>query len=102
MVMTNSYSFPTSMTVDSGGVMSGDEVEGGGGGGGRDATVLKELQLAREEKESILEYENHLASSSSQTAAISESNSFLLNQVTLLMPKYVDHLTTWLDHMMSI
>ena len=46
-------------------------------------------QRARSEKEAILEYENHLAASSSQTpdASITESNSYLLNQVTLLQPE---------------
>ena len=34
-----------------------------------------------------MEYENHLAASSSQPNVITESNSFLLNQVTLLQPK---------------
>lgn len=49
-------------------------------------------QLSRSEKEAILEYEGHLASSStssssSQGTTITEANSFLLNQVTLLKPK---------------
>ena len=51
------------------------------------STFLSFLQLSRIEKESILEYENHLASSSHQSAVITESNSYLLNQVTLRDPK---------------
>lgn len=41
-----------------------------------------------EEKEVILKYENYLAlSSSSETTPITESTSYLLNQVMLLDPK---------------
>ena len=36
-----------------------------------------------------MEYENHLAASSSQPNVINESNSYLLNQVTLMQPKSV-------------
>ena len=50
---------------------------------------LLSLQVSRAEKEAILEYENHLAASSSQPNVINESNSYLLNQVTLMQPKSV-------------
>ena len=50
---------------------------------------LLSLQVSRAEKEAILEYENHLAASSAQPNVINESNSYLLNQVTLMQPKSV-------------
>ena len=77
MVMTNNFSFPTSMNleVDEKGIIENKE-----------SAALKEMQLARSEKEAILEYENHLASSSGQKV-ITESTSYLVNQVTLLNPK---------------
>ena len=78
MVMTNTYTFPTSVSL---GVCEDGTKEN------KDAVVLREVQIARSEKEAILEYENHLASSSSQSATITEANSFLLNQLTLLQPK---------------
>lgn len=78
MVMTNSYTFPMSMNID---------VNAEGVTDSRDSVIMKEVQLARSEKDSILEYENHLASSSGQK--VTESSSYLVNQVTMLNPKYV-------------
>ena len=75
MVMTNTYTFPMSMVCEDGGKES------------KDAVILREVQITRSEKEAILEYENHLAAASSQNASITEANSFLLNQLTLLQPK---------------
>lgn len=72
MVMTNNLSFPMSMNLEV------NET--------KDSAILKEMQLARSEKEAILEYENHLASSSGQKV-ITETSSYLVNQVTLLNPK---------------
>ena len=77
MVMTNNLSFPMSMNL---------EVNANGSMETKDSAILKELQLAKSEKEAILEYENHLASSSGQKV-ITESSSYLVNQVTLLNPK---------------
>ena len=77
MVMTNNFSFPMSMNL---------EPTGKGGTENRDTAIMKEMQLARSEKEAILEYENHLASSSGQKV-ITESTSYLVNQVTMLNPK---------------
>lgn len=77
MVMTNNFSFPMSMNL---------EVSSKGITETRDAALMRELQLARAEKEAILEYENHLASSSGQKV-ITESTSYLVNQVTKLDPK---------------
>ena len=82
MVMTNNYSFPMSMNLE-----ANDE----GVTESKDSASVKELQLARSEKDSILEYENHLASSSGQKV-ITESSSYLVNQVTMLNPKFVDKL----------
>ena len=76
--MTNTYTFPMSMSLG----MSED-----GAKENKDGVIVRELQITRSEKEAILEYENHLASSSSQNATITEANSFLLNQLTLLQPK---------------
>ena len=78
MVMTNSYSFPMSMNL---------EVSEDGMAESKESASMKEMQLARSEKEAILEYENHLASSSGQK--VTESSSYLLNQVTMLNPKLV-------------
>ena len=78
MVMTNTYTFPMSMSLDT----SED-----GSKESKDAVILRDVQISHSEKEAILEYENHLASSSSQNANITEANSFLLNQLTLLQPK---------------
>ena len=79
--MTNSYVFPMSLSLVSGEGVAGVSES-------RDTFLVKEVQLVKLEKEAILEYENHLASSSSsQSAAITESNSYLLNQVTQLQPK---------------
>lgn len=79
MVMTNTYTFPMSMSLAQ---ADGDGITS------RDSFLVKEVQLVKLEKETILEYENHLASSSSsQSAAITEANSYLLNQVTQLQPK---------------
>ena len=63
-------------------------------------TVHTLSQLSRLEKETILEYENHLAASSAstQSATITEANSYLLNQVTLLQPKYTHTHTHTLPH----
>ena len=77
MVMTNNFGFPMSMNL---------EVNGDGVTESKDSAVMKEMQLARSEKEAILEYENHLASSSGQKL-ITESSSYLVNQVTKLNPK---------------
>ena len=76
MVMTGSYTFPMSTNLEAG---QGGVVDT------RDSALARELQLARSEKEAILEYENHLASSSGQN--VTESTSYLLNQVTSLNPK---------------
>ena len=76
--MTSTYTFPTSMTLSEG---------EGGVADSRENILVKEAQLAKKEKESILEYENYLASSSSGSAKITEGNSYLLNQVTQLSPK---------------
>ena len=78
MVMTNTYTFPMSMSL---GTNEDGTKEN------KDGVILRELQVTRSEKEAILEYENHLAASSSQNATITEANSFLLNQLTLLQPK---------------
>jgi integrator complex subunit 1 len=77
MVMTNNLGFPMSMNL---------EANEKGVTESKDSAILKEMQLARSEKETILEYENHLASSSGQKV-ITESTSYLVNQVTLLSPK---------------
>lgn len=77
MVMTSNFGFPMSMNL---------EVNEQGATETKDSATLKEMQLARSEKEAILEYENHLASSSGQKV-ITESTSYLVNQVTLLNPK---------------
>lgn len=77
MVMTNNFSFPMSMNL---------ELSGKGVVENRDTAAVREMQLARSEKEDILEYENHLASSSGQKV-ITESSSYLVNQVTMLNPK---------------
>ena len=79
MVMTNTYTFPTSMSLGAAGEDGARE--------NKDAVILREVQFARSEKEAILEYENYLAASSSQSATITEANSYLLNQLTLLQPK---------------
>ncbi len=79
MVMTNNYSFPMSMNL---------EVNEEGITESKEGASMKEMQLARSEKEAILEYENHLASSSGQKV-ITESSSYLVNQVTRLNPKLV-------------
>ena len=76
--MTNTYTFPTSMSVG-----TGDD----GTKENKDGVVLREVQITRSEKEAILEYENHLASTASQNTSITEANSYLLNQLTLLQPK---------------
>ena len=78
MVMTNTYTFPTSMSLG-----TGDD----GSRENKDGVILREVQVSRSEKEAILEYENYLASSSSQSSTITEANSYLLNQLTLLQPK---------------
>lgn len=78
MVMTSNYGFPMSTNL---------EVSEDGVAENKDSATVKELQLARSEKEAILEYENHLASSSGQK--VTESSSYLLNQVTMLNPKLV-------------
>ena len=78
MVMTSSYTFPMSTNLE---VSEEGVVES------KDTATVRELQLARTEKEAILEYENHLASSSGQK--VTESTSYLLNQVTMLNPKLV-------------
>ena len=79
--MTNTYLFPTCLSLASGEGVAGVFDS-------RDTFLVKEVQLVKLEKEAILEYENHLASSSSsQSAAITEANSYLLNQVTQLQPK---------------
>lgn len=86
MVMTNTYTFPMSMSMADveGGVSKGE----GGMVESRENILVKEAQLAKREKEGILEYENHLAASSStNTPIITEANSYLLNQVTQLNPK---------------
>lgn len=75
--MTNNFSFPMSMNL---------ELSGKGVVENRDTAAVREMQLARSEKEDILEYENHLASSSGQKV-ITESSSYLVNQVTMLNPK---------------
>ena len=74
MVMTSNYSFPMSTNL---------EVNEEGVAESKDSAIVRELQLARAEKEAILEYENHLASGN----LITESTSFLLNQVTMLKPR---------------
>lgn len=79
MVMTNNFSFPVSMNL---------EVSSKGVTESRDSATVKEIQTAKAEKEAILEYENHLASSSGQKV-ITESTSYLVNQVTMLNPKLV-------------
>ncbi len=76
MVMTSNYSFPMSTNL---------EMNEEGTAKSKDTAMVRELQLARTEKEAILEYENHLASSSGQK--VTESSSYLLNQVTMLNPK---------------
>lgn len=82
MVMTSNYSFPMSTNL---------EVNEEGVSENKDSASVRELQLARAEKEAILEYENHLASSSGQK--VTESSSYLLNQVTMLKPKQVCYLS---------
>ena len=44
------------------------------------------IQLAQEEKDTILKYENYLAVTSAETK-VTETTSYLLNQVTQLDPK---------------
>ncbi len=78
MVMTNTYTFPTSMSLSEG---------EGGVAESRENVLIKEAQVLKREKEGILEYENHLASSSAGAATITEGNSYLLNQLTQLSPK---------------
>lgn len=78
MVMTSSYVYPTSMCL-----MSNED----GVTESKEEAVVREVQVGKMEKEAILEYENYLASSSSQSTTITEANSYLLNQVTLLQPK---------------
>lgn len=78
MVMTSSYTFPISMCL-----MSNED----GVTESKEEALVREVQVGKMEKEAILEYENYLASSSSQSTAITESNSYLLKQMTLLQPK---------------
>ena len=78
MVMTSNYVFPTSMCL-----MTSEE----GITESKEEAIVREVQVGKMEKEAILEYENYLASSSSQSTTINESNSYLLNQVTLLQPR---------------
>ncbi|XP_019853906.1 PREDICTED: integrator complex subunit 1-like [Amphimedon queenslandica] len=71
MVMTNEYSHSLTIAKSN-----------------REASSLQEEKIVQEEKEVILTYENHLAVSSSSTETeVTESNSYLLNQVMLLDPR---------------
>ncbi|XP_065899980.1 integrator complex subunit 1-like isoform X2 [Dysidea avara] len=79
MIMTGTYVYPPTMTLMN---TEDDTMETA------EDAMMRELQLARMEKEQILEYEGHLAAASSANApTITESSSHLLNQVTLCDPK---------------